>query len=155
VLSSTISEQAIIMRARYLASLFMIAPMSALNVQMGPVTSGGSVLVVGNGPVQLLAARLCAIRGFDTSLAIVPQFIEAAKTCCYDDTYPEGSIPLTILPIAGDEAVAADIDKCVAQAEGLIIAFDSAETTIPDSAINVFLPKAGGTNIKHVSLMSR
>ena len=118
------------------------------------VPSGGRVVVVGNGGIQVLAARLAAIRGYETTLACIPQFIPQTKLYAYCDTYPEGSIPLTILPIAGEQKEMNDIEDAAAAAEALILAFDSDKQTLPDSALNVFLPPSG-SKIKRVAMMSR
>ena len=78
------------------------------------VTPKAPIVVVGNGGIQILAARLAAIRGYETTLACAPQFIEQVKGFLYDDTYTADNLPLTILPIAGDEA---DADVIAAAAE--------------------------------------
>jgi hypothetical protein len=124
------------------------ASLSALAV----VLPGAPVLVVGNGAVQLLAARLAAIRGYQTTLACVPQFIEQAKDFLWDDKYPQGSLPIKLLPIAGGDAEKG-IETAAAACEGLIVAFDSEKQAMPDSALSVFLPK--GSKLKRVALMSR
>jgi len=111
------------------------------------------VIVVGNGAVQILSAKLAAIRGYETTLAVAPQFIQQCNEFLWDATYPEGSLPLQILPIAGDATDSAALETAAAAAEGLIIAFDSEKQFMPDSALNVFLRE--GTNVKRVSMMSR
>jgi len=117
--------------------------------------SGSSVLVVGSGAIHVLAARISALRGYETTLALAPREMDTAKELLYDAKYPEGSLPITTLPIVGEQAIASDIEKAVANAEGLIIAFDSDRQFLPESALNIFLPPNGGTKIAHVSLMSR
>ena len=64
-------------------------------------------------------------------------------------------MPIKILPIAGDEAVKAEIEAAIEEAQGLIFAFDSDKQFLPPTALDVFLPPGGGTQVKHVSLMSR
>lgn len=154
-----------------LASLLIVAPVSGLqsvellrprsvpvarmsSVRMATVPPGGKVLFVGNGPVQLLAARIAALRGFEATIACVPQALDMASQLLWDDSHPEGSLPIKLLPIAGDDAVEEDIDRAVEEAEGLVIAFDG-EQTIPDQALNVFMRPSGGTKLTHVSIMSR
>jgi len=146
-------------RVTALRTEHLIRPRNCLDtragdLRMATVSPGAKVLVVGNGAIQFLAARIAALRGFDVTVACVPQAMETGKSLIYDDTHPENSLPIKLLPIAGDEAVAADVDAAVEQNEGLIIAFDG-EQTIPDQALSVFMPPAGGKKLKHVALMSR
>jgi len=114
---------------------------------------GSNVVVVGNGPIQSLAAKLAAIKGYKTTLAAVPNDPAIPSKLIFDATYPEGSLPIEILPIAGDAADGAAIEACCAAADGLIVAFDG-EQTLPESALNIFVPPSG-SNVKHISLMSR
>jgi len=130
------------------------APLRALDVRMA-IPADAPILVVGGGPIQVLAARVAALRGHPTTLACIPSNVETAKSLLYDDQNPDGSMPIKIVPIAGDDAVKSEIEAAIEAAQGLIIAFDSDKQFLPDSALNVFLPAGGGTQIKHVSLMSR
>ncbi len=129
--------------------MLIAASLAALTV----VSPGAPVVVVGNGAIQILAARLAAIRGYETTLACVPQFIEQSKDFLWDTNYPEGSLPLKLLPIAGGDTDGQAIEAAAAAAEGLIVAFDSEKQYMPQSALNVFLPE--GAQVKRVSLMSR
>jgi len=97
---------------------------------------------------------MAALRGYDTTLAVIPKEVDMAKELLYDANNPEGSLPITLMLVAGPQADSAVIEACVAKTEGLIIAFDSDRQFLPDAALNVFMPP-GGTNLKHVSLMSR
>jgi len=115
---------------------------------------GAKVLVVGNGPVQCLAARLAAIKGYATTLAVISSSASTDEKVLFDDAYPQGSLPLTLLPITGENVDEAAIGESIKEAEGLIIAFD-AERTLPEPSMNVFMPPAGGTQLKHVAVMSR
>jgi hypothetical protein len=112
------------------------------------------VLIVGNGAVQVLAARLAAIRGYQTTLACAPQFIEQSKSFLYDVKYPEGSLPLKILPIAGDQYDAQAIQEAIVNAQGLIIAFDNQSDFLPEAALNIFMPQ-DESKVKRVTLLSR
>ena len=76
--------------------------------------------------------------------------VQIAKALLYDDLHPEGSMPIKILPIAGDEAVKTDIEGAIEEAQGLIFAFDSDKQFLPDAALDVFLPAAGGTQVKSI-----
>jgi len=114
---------------------------------------GSNIVVVGNGPIQSLVAKLAAIKGYKTTLAAVPNDPAIPSRLMYDATHPEGSLPLEILPIAGDAADGAAIEACCAAADGLIVAFDG-EQTLPESALNIFVPPTG-SKIKRVSMMSR
>ena len=132
----------------------MLAAVAGLLASGVVVTPGAPVVVVGNGPVQLLAGRIAAIRGYETTLACAPQFIEQNKQFLWDEAYPEGSLPLKMMPIAGDAADADAIKKACNEAEGLIVAFDAESQLLPESALNVFLPPSG-SNVKRISVMSR
>ena len=116
---------------------------------MSVVPAGGNVVCVGTGPIQALCGKLAATRGFQTTIAGFPEELRTAKQLIGDD-----SLPVTYLPIAGDEADAATIDAAINEGEGLIVAFDG-EQGLPEGPMNIFLPPQGGTQIKHVSLMSR
>jgi len=96
--------------------------------------AGDDVMVAGNGPVMLLAAKLAAIKGYSTTCALSPKELEQAARLVFTDVHPEGSLPISFVPIAGPDAEAAVIEACVAKAKGLILAFDG-EMTIPESAL--------------------
>jgi len=108
------------------------------------------VLVVGSGPVQVLAARLAAIRGYQTTLACIPQLIDESKTYIWNDKYPEGSIPLNIIPIDDTQAMA----DAISAAQGLIVALDRQTDFLPEPVLNAVLSKEF-SNVKRVALMSR
>lgn len=101
----------------------------------------------------MLAAKLAALRGLKTTCCVAPAEVATSASLIYDDLHPEGSLPLTILPVAGELADPAAIEAAAALADGLIVAFDG-ERTINEGALNVFMPLEGG-NLKRVSLMSR
>mmetsp|Transcript_95122 Transcript_95122/g.157014 ORF Transcript_95122/g.157014 Transcript_95122/m.157014 type:complete len:378 (+) Transcript_95122:71-1204(+) len=121
---------------------------------MATLAAGANVLVYGNGPVQCLAARLAAIRGFNTKLITQAEEADQAKMLCFDEVHhPEGSIPLSLLPVSGPGADAVAVEEAVAAADGVIIAFDQAASLLSDKALNVFMPPE--SKIKHVVCMSR
>ena len=51
----------------------------------------------------------------------------------FDDAYPQESLPLSLIPVTGDKVDTAAVEKCIEEAEGLIIAFDS-ERTLPETS---------------------
>ena len=114
---------------------------------MATLEPGAKVLVMGKGPVMLLAAKLAAVQGFQTSclLGTEPDMAERL--------IGDASLPLTLLPVQGGAADPAAVEAAVNSAEGLIIAFDG-EEVLSDAALNIFMPK-DGTNFKHVALLSR
>jgi hypothetical protein len=118
---------------------------------MGALPDGANVLVYGSGPIQALAARLAAIRGFKTSK--ISQDVDQDMAWCYDDVYPEDKIPLTILPISGGEGTVAAVQKAVDEAEGCIIAFDKDIEYMSEAKLNIVVPST--SKMKHVALMSR
>jgi hypothetical protein len=65
-----------------------------------------------------------------------------------------GSLPLTFLPVAGDDADADAIEAAINKAQGLIIAFDGPQT-IPERALNVFMPEQKEEPLQRVAMMSR
>jgi len=117
------------------------------------LAAGDEVLVCGNGPIMLLAAKLAAVKGYRTTCAVSPQELTQAPTLVYTEEHPDGSIPLSFVPIAGAEADPEAIEACVASAKGLIIAFDG-EMTMPEQALNVFMPD-GTKSLDRVAVMSR
>lgn len=112
------------------------------------ISPGDRVAVVGSGPIAYLAARLSLLRGFKTTLFLDQNDMEVGQALI---EVPEGAT-LDFVPIAGPKASGAEIDAAVAQANGLVIAFDK-ETAINDKALSVFTPE--GANLKHISVMSR
>ena len=119
---------------------------------MALLAPGAKVAVVGGGAVQILSARLAALRGFETTIALPETEMATAKRLMFDDAHPEGSLPLKCLSITGESASSEDIEACVAGMEGLIIAFDNEGAFMPPSALKIF---TDGSNLKHISLMSR
>uniref|UniRef100_A0A7S4HPG6 Uncharacterized protein n=1 Tax=Prymnesium polylepis TaxID=72548 RepID=A0A7S4HPG6_9EUKA len=115
--------------------------------------AGDNVLICGDGPVMILAAKLAAIKGYSTTCALAPRSLTEAPKLVYTDAHPEGSLPLSFLPIAGPDADSVVIDECVANSKGLIVAFDR-EVTMPEGALKVFMPD-GETALERVVTMSR
>lgn len=134
------------------SSLAIVVTLAAGHAEAMALAPGAKVLISGNGPIQILAARLSAICGFETTLACLAETQERDMKMLFDDRYPEGSLPLTIMPITGDAVDTDLIEKTCLEAEGLIIAFDN-ERTLPEGAMNVFMPE--GSKLSHVSVMSR
>lgn len=117
------------------------------------LTPGAKVLCVGQGPICLAAAKLSALRGFATTALMFPQELDTAKALVYDSKTTEGSIPLTFMPIAGENADEAAIEALASESEGLILAIDDQEKCFGAPVAETFIKP--GTALKHVSLMSR
>jgi len=111
------------------------------------------VLCVGSGPIMLLAAKLAALKGYNTVCAAPPSDCEMASQIVYHDLTKEGDLPLSFVPIAGPDADAETIEKAAATAEGLIVAIDD-ERAITGPALNIFMPEEGG-KLQRVVMMSR
>jgi len=123
-------------------------------IRMSELAPGSNnLLVIGNGPVQCLTARLAAIRGFTTTIAVPGEDVGQAEQMCFDDNYGEGSTPLSILPISGDAVDESAIEAAIKAADGMIIAFDRQEALLSERAFEVFVPP--DSKVKHLSLMSR
>lgn len=133
---------------RALVTALLASTVSSMSV----LAPGAKVAVVGGGPIQCLAARLSALGGFDTTIALPEQELATAKRLMFDDTHPEGSMPLTLMPISGPNADSPTIEACVESIEGLIICFDNEQAFMPEAALKIF---TSGDKLKHVSLMSR
>lgn len=114
---------------------------------------GAEVIVAGGGPVMLLTAKLCALRGFNVYCAATPQDIAAASSYLFTSEHPEGTLPITMLPIAGPDATAEAIDGAAARAKAIIFAIDN-EASITDRVLGVFAP-LGSSNLEHICIMSR
>ena len=120
------------------------------SVSMAAVPPGGRVLAVGNGPVFLLAAKTAAKAGYKTT--IVSARAELFSQLLWSEAREEPRDPnLTVLGVSSDEDVEA-FNDAVANADGLIIAFD-AEQTLTATLRDVVLPTAGGA--KRVAVMSK
>lgn len=117
------------------------------------LTPGAKVVVVGAGPGCVCAAKLAALRGFDTTALMYPQECEMAPSLVYDKVKcVEGSLPLKFEPIAGEGADEATIEQLAAEAEGVIFSIDD-EKCFGEPVIGTFIRP--GTAIKRVSVMSR
>jgi len=112
------------------------------------LAAGAEVLVVGRGPVMLLAAKTAAVKGFATT-CLLGSDLDMADSLLGDVS----GLPLTLLPVAGEAADASKIEQSVNDAKGLIIAFDN-EEVVPQKALDVFMPSSG-QSLQHVSVLSR
>lgn len=113
------------------------------------LSSGDKVAVIGSGPVSYLAAQLAVLRGFETTLFGDSRDLETAKQLVL---LPD-SKSLAYVAIAGPDASSATIEAAIAEAHGLVIAFDQ-ETAINEKALAVFTPESGG-QLKNIAVMSR
>lgn len=52
------------------------APLRAMDVRMTTLPDGAPVVVVGGGAIQVLSARVAALRGHPTSIACIPSQVE-------------------------------------------------------------------------------
>ena len=126
--------------------------MISTTLAMSVLAPGATVVVVGGGPIQSLAARLSALRGFSTTVALPEQEMGTAKALIFDDANPEGTLPVKLMAISGPEADSTAIETCVENAEGLIICFDNEQAFMPEQAMKIF---TSGGKLKHIALMSR
>ncbi len=124
----------------------------APTTRMSALASGDDVIVLGGGPVMLLAAKLAALRGFSTTLAATPDDLSRVDEFLYDSKTTKDSLPVATLPISGPDADGLKIDACAEAASGLIVAFD-AETVINEGALKVFMRE--GAKLKRAVVMSR
>ena len=124
------------------------------------LSPGDNVLVLGKGPVMLLAAKLAALRGYDTTCAIAADYGDAkdAKRLIFgsepDDSF-RLSERLTLLP-ASPSTAGFDPNMAraaIASADGVIVAFDD-DVTADASILNTWIP-ADRSRAKHISFMSR
>ena len=113
------------------------------------LAEGDEVLVVGRGAVMLLAAKMAASKGFKTTV-LIGDDKKTAETLVGDEAQ---ELPLSMLPVAGDDVDETAIEAAVNGASGVIIAFDGEEVA-PQAALNVFMPTSGG-QLKHVSVLSK
>jgi len=119
---------------------------------MNIVSPGGKVVVVGAGPIAFCAAKLAAIKGFDTTALMYPQEIAQAPGLIYDDRTKEGSISLKFLPIAGPDTSEEFVQAIAAEAEGVILCVDAEKTFGGPVLESLLLPDSA---LKRVSMMSR
>ena len=118
---------------------------------------GANVLVLGRGPVMLLAAKLAALRGYSTTCAVAQDYGDAvdAPTLVYGKDADDSVLPLTLLPASPstqgfDPTVAR---AAIAAADGVIVAFDD-DSTLDESILNTWIPK-DRSQAKHICFMSR
>ena len=124
----------------------------APTTRMSALASGDDVIVLGGGPVMLLAAKLAALRGFSTTIAATPDDLGRVDEFLYDSKTTKDSLQVATLPISGPDADGPKIDACAEAASGLIVAFD-AETVINEGALKVFMRE--GAKLKRAVVMSR
>lgn len=136
-------------------SLFLPMLLSPLHMSLRP---GAEVLVLGKGPVMLLAAKLAALRGYRTTCAVTEELRDGTKLL-YNEHTPAGSLPLTLLP-ASPATPGFDREQAyatIAAAEGVVIAFDelnAGQTALDASVLDTWL-NPGRSSVQHISLMSR
>ena len=120
---------------------------------------GANVLVLGRGPVMLLAAKLAALRGYSTTVAVAQDYGDAvdAPTLVYgtEKDADDSLLPLTLLPASPstkgfDPTVAR---AAIAAADGVIVAFDD-DSTLDESILNTWIPM-DKSQAKHICFMSR
>jgi len=118
------------------------------------VSPPGKVLVVGAGPVCLCAAKLAALRGYQTTCLAFPEDCNRAASLIYSEKLGclDGSLPLTFMPIAGPDVEEAQIEAIAAEADGLILAIDG-ENTFGVPVLDTLIRPDG--KLQRVSLMSR
>ena len=112
---------------------------------------GTSVTVIGRGYISLLAAKLAALRGYQTvNFVCPPGEEETVKSLLGDD--PATSIPpnLKLVPAADTNA----LEEAAADMSALIIAVDDT-STLDVGVVNYLLDADLATNCKRVVAMSR
>ena len=114
---------------------------------------GASVLLVGSGPVLLLAARLAAIKGFETTCAASPSDIAIGGQVCFDGLLSSDKI--NFVPLSGPDASDDKIAAAVAKSDGMIVAIDE-DWTLTKPQLDEILPDASKADWpSHFVLMSR
>ena len=121
------------------------------------ISAGANVLVLGRGPVMLLAAKLAALRGYSTTVAVAEDYKDAkdAPKLIFGAKNENEDIPLIILP-ASPSTAGFDPNvarAAIAAADAVIIAFDD-DNTVDDSILNTWVPQ-DRSGAKHISFMSR
>jgi len=121
-------------------------------LSMAAVPAGGKVLVVGVGPVMLLAAKRAALEGYDTYV-VTGNKAGFYKELLYSDVWQGKELPnLTLLEqITGDGE--AEFDKLLQSVDGVIMAMDN-DDAITEGLVDVVLP-AEKTKVTRVVAMSR
>lgn len=112
--------------------------------------NSGKVLVVGNGPVFLLAAKNAARLGYETTI------VGGARSELYGDLLWSENSPadpkLTVLDVT-DQGVA-EFNTAVAEADGVIIAFDQ-EQVLSDSLLDVVVAPSNTGKSRRIVALSR
>lgn len=130
----------------------MVLQLAFLSSVASVISPGSKICIVGAGPTCVCAAKLAAIRGYDTTALMFPAECSTAPGLVYDVKTITGSIPLKFMPIAGPDADEAAIEALAAEVEGVILAIDD-EKTFGEPVIETFIKP--GTALKRVSVMSR
>jgi len=106
---------------------------------------------------MLLAAKLAALRGYSTTVAVAQDYGDAvdAPTLVYGKDADDSLLPLTLLPASPstkgfDPTVAR---AAIAAADGVIVAFDD-DSTLDESILNTWIPM-DKSQAKHICFMSR
>lgn len=120
----------------------------ALMMTMSAVKAPAKVLIVGGGPVALLASKTIAKRGYDALL--ITSEVEFSN----DLLWEEGEEKMTNLKLI-DPNSESDVDafeSAVGQCEALCIAYDSGRT-LDSKLLDVLMPEK--SKIRRIALMSR
>lgn len=115
-------------------------------INMAAIAEGGKVLVVGGGPIALLAAKKAALDGYKVSFIAGP-LKDQCKELLYGEG--EGEMPnLNLLAVSGED----EFKKLIGDLDGIIMAIDG-DQPVPESLFDTVMPS--GSTVKRVVAMSR
>uniref|UniRef100_A0A6V2A3Q4 NAD(P)-binding domain-containing protein n=1 Tax=Ditylum brightwellii TaxID=49249 RepID=A0A6V2A3Q4_9STRA len=128
---------------------------STTKLEMAKVSPSleNTVGIVGRGYVATLAAKLAALRGYDTWM-LCPQGQEPTITQLMDTTTPDGTqLPpnLQLVTAADEEKIA----SCLAKTSAIICSVDDIEGLFNEGALKYVCNPTSSPNLKRVVGMSR
>ena len=113
-----------------------------------PASESSSVGIIGRGFISVAAAKIAAIRGYETFMFCPPGQEETIKNLIND----EGDIPSNLELIAATDSER--LGEKIEEADAFVIAVDD-DSVMDTSVINYVLDPAKAKNLKRVVAMSR
>uniref|UniRef100_A0A7S2JSC8 NAD(P)-binding domain-containing protein n=1 Tax=Leptocylindrus danicus TaxID=163516 RepID=A0A7S2JSC8_9STRA len=123
----------------------------ASSTQSLTVQPGSTVGVVGKGFISILTAKIAAINGYKSWLAIPAGDEEKVNSLIYETPGYDDELPITLVP-------STDVDQLgslLSSSDAMILASDDSNAPLAEGVINFVTQAETGSNLKRIVSMSR
>uniref|UniRef100_A0A7S3JUR7 Precorrin-2 dehydrogenase n=1 Tax=Aureoumbra lagunensis TaxID=44058 RepID=A0A7S3JUR7_9STRA len=123
---------------------------------LAAIAPNSKVLVVGSGPISVLASKTAALKGYTTLLVTSTPDL-ARELLWLDGPLEDAKEDLPKNPLLLDPSQDEDVatfEKEAINCQGVIVAYD-ADRVLSDSLLELILPTKKQTKVQRVTLMSR